>query len=293
MAGTTASHNRAGQYLRSRRVPVVPTRTPKQGILRTQFGEASRMFQSLTAALQAAWTSFAANYPVVDSLGQTVVLTAQQFFVGIQTQLLHIGQTIQTAIPTNTTVNAPDTPTLYADASGTVIVGVNSITAGDFVTVGCSKLLSNGKNYNKTTSNFAVLGTPNLLADISAAFAAQFGAPTLGRKLFAAFRSVNSSGLSGSPVRIQAPVSPTPTLPAPVASSIAANTVVVSVPPTGTYTVALFQVNPDGSNPQLSSTAAAVAAPGNGFPTTTGLYYVGRVFDGTQWSPPSNVQLSM
>ena len=112
-AGTTASHNRAGQYLRNRRAPVSPTRTPKQSVARARFGSASALWQTLPAPLQNAWTAFAAAYPVVDSLGQSVTLTGQQYFVGIQSQLLAVGQPTNTAVPNNTTIPPIDTPLLY------------------------------------------------------------------------------------------------------------------------------------------------------------------------------------
>ena len=117
-ANTTASHNRAGQYLRNRRKPVTPTRTAKQGILRGKFGSASAAWQTLTTAQQSAWTAVAANYPVVDSLGQTVVLTGQQYFIGLQTSLMNAGQPMNAAVPTNTSTPAIINPSVIALTSG-------------------------------------------------------------------------------------------------------------------------------------------------------------------------------
>jgi hypothetical protein len=205
-ANTTASHNRAGQYLRNRRTPVTPTRTSKQGVLRGKFGSASAAWQSLTTALQNAWTAFAANYPVKDSLGQTVVLTGQQYFIGIQTSLMNAGQAMNTAVPSNTSTPAIDTPVLYVADDGTVIVSVASVAAGDFNLVALSKILSNGKNFNQQFSQFAVLTATGLVVDLTTAYAAQYGAPTAGKKLFARFKEVNSSGMSGPNLIIQSSV---------------------------------------------------------------------------------------
>lgn len=203
-ANTTASHNRAGQYLRNRRSPVITTRTPKQGILRGKFGSASASWQSLPADLQAAWTAFAHGYPVKDSLGQSIVLTGQQYYIGIQTSLMNAGQPIDTAVPTNTSTPAVDTPTLTIADDGTITVAVASVTVGDFIVVGCSPVKSNGVNFNKQFSQFAVLTSENLSQDITAEYEAQYGAVGAGRKIFARFKEVNSSGMTGPDLIIQA-----------------------------------------------------------------------------------------
>ena len=205
-AHTTASHNRAGQYLRSRRTPVSPTRTAKQGILRGKFGSASAAWQSLSTALQNAWTAFAHSYPVVDALGQSIVLTGQQYFIGLQTSLMNAGQAMITDVPINTSTPAVDTPYAYAGTNGLVLVGVLSVTPGDWNIVGLSKILSNGVNFNKAFSQFAVLDSNLLATDVSYDYAGQYGAPLAGRKIFARFKEVNSNGMSGPDLIIQSPV---------------------------------------------------------------------------------------
>lgn len=205
-ADTTASHNRAGQYLRNRRTPVTPTRTPKQGILRGRFADASAAWQSLDSTLQNAWTSFAHNYPTVDALGQSVVLTGQQYFIGIQTSRLNAGQDMNFNVPTNTSIPSIDTPVLDIASDGTITVSVASIAPGDFVIVGCSKVLSNGVNFNQSFSQFAVLDSTQLSVDITDVYEAQYGHAVGGRKIFARFKCVNSSGMTGPDLIIQTAV---------------------------------------------------------------------------------------
>ena len=288
-ANTTASHNRAGQYLRSRRTPVSPTRTPKQGILRGKFGAASAAWQSLPSDLQAAWTSFAHAYPVVDSLGQSVVLTGQQFFIGIQTSLMNAGQPMNTAIPTNTNTPAIDTPYLYADSQGNVVVAVTSILEGDFNLVALSKILSNGVNFNKAFSQFAILTSENIVADVSAIFAAQFGAPVASRKLFARFKEVNSSGMSGPDLIIQRPVvAPVLTI-KPTTTNASPGTIISTATGSGTTEQSVWQ-DLDGSGVfiqiQSEASVAGVATftgAGPGFPTFT------RQQGADQYGPPSDI----
>lgn len=289
IGGQTSSHNRAGQYRRNRRTPVVPTRTPKQGILRSRFTNASSLWQSIGPALQAAWTSFAAGYPVVDSLGQSIVLTGQQFFVAVQTTLLNAMQLMLTNVPTNTTVFAVDTPVVYADDAGFVIGSLATIDPSGFCLFAASKLLGLGRFFNKTVSQFGVIVGPGTFVDASTVYAAQFGTPTVGRKLFAQFKSVNSNGLSGPPVRVSSLVTPAGSIAAPVLTSPAAGSVTASVPLTGTYTVVIFQVPPSGQAAVSLAQSYDVAAPGAAQAVPTGSQVYARICDGTTWSPASAI----
>ena len=287
-ANTTASHNRAGQYLRNRRTPVSPTRTPKQGLARARFGTASAAWQSLTAALQSAWTSFAMSYPVVDSLGQSIVLTGQQYFIGIQSALMHCGQPMNTAVPTNTAIPAVVNPTLYADTDGTIIVSVDSLTVGDFNTVGCSPMLSNGVNFNKQFSLFAVLQEPTPVADISAVYASQYGAPVAGKKIFFNTKEVNSSGMTGSDTikqtNVQAPAS---FASGSIVSSVAGQIVLSGAGLTATMAY-LFPVTSGAPSYAFASqtlTAGGCTVDG----AVSGQQYYVRVTDGVSWSQATAV----
>ena len=289
IGGQTSSHNRAGQYRRNRRTPVVPTRTPKQGILRSRFTNASSLFQSIGPTLQAAWTSFAAGYPVVDSLGQSIVLTGQQFFVAVQTTLQNALQLMITDIPTNTTVIAVDTPVVYADSGGVVIGSLATIDPTGYCLFAASKLLGLGRYFNKTVSQFGVITGPGTFVDASAVYTAQFGTPSVGRKLFAQFKSVNSSGLTGPPVRVSALVTAAGALAAPVLTSPAPGSVTASVPATGSYTVVIFQVPTAGQAATSLAQSYSVSTPGAAQAVPTNSQVFARIFDGSTWSPPSAV----
>jgi len=288
-AGTTASHNRAGQYLRNRRAPVSPTRTPKQSVARARFGAASALWQTMSAALQNAWTAFAAAYPVVDSLGQSVTLTGQQYFVGIQSQLQAVGQPTNTAVPTNTTLNAIDTPVLYADDSGTLIASVNTVTEGDFNKVSCSPVLSNGVSFNKQFSLFAVLDSDDIQLDISVAYAAQYGAPVSGKKIFASFVDVNSSGMNGNQQIIQTPVVAAPAAAAPVVTNVVTGTLVSTGPGAGTDTVTLFNESNTPGVFEVKNTAIQIAGVGEFHGLTPGLRYFTRIGDALPYGKASNI----
>ena len=289
IGGVTSSHNRAGQYKRNRRAPVSPTRTPKQSVARARFGAASALWQTLDAPTQNAWTAFAAAYPVVDSLGQSITLTGQQYFVGIQSQLQAVNQPTNTAVPTNTTLFPIDTPVLYADGSGTFIVSVNTVNEGDFNKVSCSPVLSNGVSFNKQFSQFAVLDSDDLVLDISNAYAAQYGAPVAGKKIFVALVDVNSSGMNGNQQILQTPVLPAPVAAAPVATNVVTGTLVSTGPGAGTDTVALFSETITPGVFKRSSNEAQVAGVATFPGLVVGVRYFTRTIIGGVFGAASNI----
>ena len=85
IAGTTYSHNRAGQYTRNRRSPVQPVGTGRRGVIRAAFGAASSAWGALTPIVQANWTAYANGHPYTDSLGQSIKLTGHQMYVAVNT----------------------------------------------------------------------------------------------------------------------------------------------------------------------------------------------------------------
>lgn len=286
-AGTTASHNRAGQYFRNRRTPVTPTRTPKQGVLRAAFGSVSSAWQTLTSAAQAAWTGFAAGYPVVDSLGQSIVLTGHQYFVGVNTSLLNAGQSVVLTPPTNTTLNPLSPVTIYVDASGTFIVGYAPPVSGDFALIAASKILSAGRLFNRAFSQFAVGDSTTGFADISIEYAVQFGQPIVGKRVFARLVAVNSSGMSASPVIVNTTVNDVSTLtPGTITSPMAGQVVLAAAD--STATLALLEVqDPVTGNYTVSAQAPVVAGAATFTGATTGATVVVRVTDGGEFSAPT------
>ena len=293
IGGVTSSHNRAGQYKRARRAPVSPTRTDKQGVARSRFGAASALWQSMTTTLQAAWTAFAHSYPVVDSLGQTVVLTGQQYFVGLNAQLLACGLPTSTVIPTNTTMYPVGTPALYADAGGNVIATVGTIITGDFNKVSCSSVKSNGVSFNAQFSLFGVISSTNVVADISAPYVAQYGNPGLGRKIFANFVYVNSSGMSSNDNIISAAVVAASVVSPPALVAQTGHALQSTGPGTGALAISFFVVNADGSGSIVGTTTQLAGVASQTVGVIAGKSYYTRAFAGGVWQNASNVVIAV
>ena len=121
IAGTTSSHNRAGQYTRNRRSPVQPVHWATvfhSGF----FWSASSAWASLSGAAQAAWISYADSHPYVDRLGQAIKLTGQQMYVAIGTQLLNCGSALPTSTPASVSVLSPVVTVFTVTAAGVITI---------------------------------------------------------------------------------------------------------------------------------------------------------------------------
>lgn len=90
VGGVTASHNRYGQYLRNRTVPVNPN-TDRQQAVREAFATATTSWRDLTNAQREAWTAYANQTPVLNRLGESVTLTGQAMYVRTNAWLLAAG----------------------------------------------------------------------------------------------------------------------------------------------------------------------------------------------------------
>lgn len=203
IAGTTHSHNRAGQYTRNRRAPVQPVGTGRRAFIRSKFGAASTHWSTLTAAQQAAWTTFADSHPVTDRLGQSIKLTGHQMAVAVWTQLQNCGQAITAAPPVSTGTVAPIVTVFTAVAStGVVTITMTaSGTAADFILVAFARPQSSGRS---SVSAFwqadALPGNSVGNATEGSKVVAQFGALVVGQRLFLKLTPVNQYGWTGTPL---------------------------------------------------------------------------------------------
>ena len=201
LAGTTSSHNRAGQYTRNRRAPVQPVGTGRRAFIRTSFGAASSAWAALTAINQAGWTSFASAHPITDALGQAITLTGQQMFVSVGTQLLNCGSALPTTPPVSGTVYSVGAPTFTVVSAGAITLtplGLGS--ASDFFLYAFSAPVSGGVSFMKTFWQAGhVAGNSTTAIVATTAYHAQFGTPAVGQRVFCKVTPVNQYGVTGTP----------------------------------------------------------------------------------------------
>lgn len=205
IADRTHSHNRAGQYTRNRRSPVQPVGSGRRAEVRATFAAASAGWASLTSPQREAWNSFADSHPITDSLGQSVVLTGHQMYVRVESSRINVG--IASSVTPPADLDFPDVS--GCDVSFGIVAGlvVTAPTGGAdaSVALAVSKPFSAGRSFNKTFWQFfGAEGSPIVddfpVTRATSLYAAEFGAPVVGQRVFVRLTPVSEDGWNGAPV---------------------------------------------------------------------------------------------
>jgi hypothetical protein len=99
IGGMTASRNRGGLFLRSRVIPVNPN-TERQGEARANMAQAVGAWSNtLNDSERQGWNTYANGTPVVDALGDQLILSGQQMFIKCMLPRLVAGLAIISAAP--------------------------------------------------------------------------------------------------------------------------------------------------------------------------------------------------
>lgn len=204
IAGTTHSHNRAGQYTRNRRAPVQPAGTGRRAFMRAAFGSASSAWAAQSGATQAAWQTYADSHPITDSLGQSIKLTGHQMFVAVNSQLINTNGVITSTVPADSTTAMP-VLTAFTAVAATGVVTVTFDGSGsvdDFILLAFARPQSGGvTQVNAYWQHGVIAGDTSTANLVGPAIVAQFGTLTAGQRLFARFTPVNQYGVTGAPLK--------------------------------------------------------------------------------------------
>lgn len=122
--GLVASHNKGGTYFRGKTIPTNP-RSSGQVAARNRVSSLIARFRTtVSSSNQAGWATFALNVNVIDKLGNSILLTASNWYVKANAQRM-VGSLAIVDIPPTTfalSTLSPFTGTLTASA-GTMVVG--------------------------------------------------------------------------------------------------------------------------------------------------------------------------
>jgi hypothetical protein len=159
----------------------------------------------LTAIEQAAFTSYALEYPITDALGQSITLTGSQMYVGLGVQALNVGAALPTTPPTTNAVPAITPATLVVTHTTPVVTPTwVAPGAGNYVLVALAPPTSAGVNNPPSFwQAFAAAGSLTTEA-CAAAQQAQFGTVIVGKKFWVKLTPVNQYFVTGTPVIISA-----------------------------------------------------------------------------------------
>lgn len=201
IAGVTHSHNRAGQYTRSRRAPVQTVGSGRKGVVKAAFGAASSAWASLSVAIQNTWIAYANGHPYTDSLGQAIKLTGHQMYVAVNAMLINCGAAQSSTIPATDAVFAAGFTAFTAVHAGAITLtptGAGAVT--DFLLVSMSAPQSGGRTFCKTFNQIDKLAGNVVAATVlTALYTAQFGNIVAGQRLFYKLTPVNEYGVAGAP----------------------------------------------------------------------------------------------
>ncbi len=205
--GSVFSKNRGGAYVRTKVTPVNPQTTAQQNV-RNRLSTNSAAWRGLTEAQRQAWIDAAINYPVTDIFGNTKILSGQQLYVRLNSNLDIIGAAHISTPLTPVAIPALALTLLTSDdsANTVIVTGTTPVPAGFALVFRGTGNVTPGKSFVKNlfrvvTSSAAAATSPY---DISAAWTAMFGDPVTGMKNFVqAFYISTTTGQAGIPVQVQ------------------------------------------------------------------------------------------
>lgn len=205
IADRTHSHNRAGQYTRNRRAPVQPIGSGRRAAVRALFGAASAAWGGLTDANRAGWDSFALDHPITDSLGSSIILTGHQMFVRVYASAVNGGLLPPTGPISDLDLPSLSPTTFVPDLSTGLTVNAPVGAAQQIIVFAFSRPMSPGRSFNKTfwqpmgAAGYSFADTTPYILPV-ATYAAEFGTPVAGQRIFAKATPLSGDGWNGTPV---------------------------------------------------------------------------------------------
>ncbi len=282
-AGTTASHNRFGQYERNRRAPVQPIGNGRRAFIRAAFGAASNGFSGLTDAEIAAWNAYASAHPITDSLGQSVTLTGHMMYVSINTQLQNIGLALSSTPPSSATVAPLVLTQTFMDVTGRGVVLVTTADATAYCLVAWSQPVSAGVTFMKTFTQLGVIGPAGIGWDAANSYTTQFGNPALNQRIFIRLTPVNAFGVAGTPTIVSTRAVTSSTIVAPTDTSAATGSVTVTWTGGSSYAPYVHLSDTSMYTGTILTKAASAVSPITVTGNPSGKTVAARLTDGSTW----------
>lgn len=204
MAGTTASHNRFGQYIRNRRTPVNPN-TTQQGVVRARMAANSATWRTITSAQRAGWTSLGSQISRNDALGSSYTFNGFMAFCSVNNNNVAAGNAVVLDAPELVTPATILTAVAtLTSAAFSVAYTVTPLAAGARLFSYVSRQSSAGRNFN---ANYFLINVTAAAAaspvNLLASYTAKFGVPVTGNRVFMSFATYLAGFLSGPLVMSQ------------------------------------------------------------------------------------------
>lgn len=196
--GITSSRNRFGQYVRTRATPVNPSSTFQQ-IVRARMSVNAAAWRTLTDGQRAGWEGLGLQMTRTDSLGRSYYLNGFGAYCSVNNNQLAAGNTVLADAP------AYLTPSTITGATVTLTAAAFSVAftptppgAGQRLFAYTSPQRAAGRSfeadYRLVFVSAAAAASPAVL---TASYAARFGTPVVGNRVFMQFHIYQAGFRSG------------------------------------------------------------------------------------------------
>ena len=147
----------------------------------------------------AAWAGAADAHPITDRLGQSIKLTGHQLYASVNSQLINCGQSTVAVPPSDWSVfSLAGSSLAFSVATGGVVTLPGLGDSADFVLEAFSRPVPAGRSSWSLFSQLAIAaGDSTSEAFTTADYAAVFGTPVVGQKIFMRLTPVSQYGLTG------------------------------------------------------------------------------------------------
>ncbi|MGC2779042.1 MAG: hypothetical protein WA418_25760, partial [Bradyrhizobium sp.] len=201
-AGTTASRNRFGQYLRTRASPVQP-RTPAQLNQRARMTTNAAAWRALTDAQRAGWLSLGLMITRTDSLGSSYDFNGFMAYCSVNNNKLDAGDAAVSDAPAIVTPADLLTVTITLTAAAlSIAYTATPLAAGNRLFIFVSPQQSAGRKFNGDYRLLSVTAAAAASPSNSlAAYTAKFGVPIVGNRIFFSLQTYQG-GFKGSPFNV-------------------------------------------------------------------------------------------
>lgn len=154
VGGLTYAHNKAGMYCRARGLTPNPN-SPAQQDVRTSLASLVVQWQSLTDAQRAGWATYGQNVLTTDSLGSSLQLSGQQWYIACNSPRLNAGMAIVSDAPTVYSLADLTAPTIPAGTYATTsAISVAYTNTDQWATIVGGALLIQVSRQQPATKNF-------------------------------------------------------------------------------------------------------------------------------------------
>lgn len=154
VGGMTASRNRGGNYMRSRAIPTNPN-TPQQAAVRSIMAQLSAAWLStLSIVNRQSWETYAANVPLINSLGDPITVSGLNMFIRANVPNLQAGGSLLTFASTEFNLGV-FTPTVVGTIVPNTTFEIEYTNTDDWArTDGGMLLVRSGISVNPTINYF-------------------------------------------------------------------------------------------------------------------------------------------